>query len=281
MPKSCRFGCNDKGKYFQNGRLVPCPDHVELRREEVRNGEIAVNGDLVPLSKAVGMSPRQWHTYNMSQIIPDSARVRSKEGLPELLEGVDEVHRALVSGDSLEDSYCFGLPTGTRALQLGFSFLVDAYKNGQSIAPMVSSQQHHTFLHKDPERVSDKSIYFAELARYEGIYTSDLLVVNVASGGNSSVIDTAKGIMQSRAMSGLPTVFITTKPKNDLYEITEGDEQFYSARGYFVRYAREHSDDVELTTDPRPSTTLDDLETRTNSVGGREALKFNHGTTQL
>lgn len=279
MSKNCRFGCNDQGKYFQKGKLIQCPDHVSMRREEVRQGELAIDGDLVPLHQAVGMAKGQWYTYNTDQIIPQRTRTLIKDGLRELLEGIDEVHRALVNGDKLEASYCFGLPSGTRALQLGFSFLVDAYKNGQSISPMVSSQQYHMFLHKDPERVSDKGIYYRELKQYEGIYTSDVLVVNLMSGGNSSVINTAKGLMQSRAMSGLPTVFITTKPEKDVYELVNGEETYYTAKGYFVRSKLDY--DEPPTTEgiaDKPKTTMEGL---SRAAGGRGALEFNPGVTTL
>lgn len=278
--KPCRFGCNDNGKYFDTvtRTMVACPDCVEKRRAEIKRGEISVNGDLVPLHKAVGMPENQRYNFDLDQIVPKKVRERALSGMNETLEALDSVHNTILLGEMLEGSYCFGLPNGTKLLQLGYSLLVDSYKSNKGIAPMVASHQYHTFLHKDPERVSDKTVYYEELKAYEGLFTSEIVVVAITSGGNSSVINTCKGLMQSRAISGLPTIFLTTKPSKDLLEIVEGDEPFNTARGYFVQTGRGEFDPSDIDLNPR-SMSMDDL---SSIAGGQpDPLAFNSNKTTL
>lgn len=283
--KNCRFGCNDAGKYFDTitRRMVNCPDCFEERRAEVRNGEITVNGDLVPLHSAIGMAENQRYNYDLNQAVPPKVKSRAISGLNETLDAIQVLHNTLVLGEKPQNSLCFGLPNGSQMLQLGYSFLVDAYKAGISIAPMVASHQYHTFLHKDPERVSDKGVYYSELRKYESLYTADLVVVLITSGGNSSVINTAKGLMQSRAISGLPTVFLTSKPSKDLREIVDGDETFNTARGFFIQAGEGEFNSVDTSEDPAPrSMSMDDLSSIAKAEpGSSDPLEFNTNRTTL
>lgn len=267
----CPYHCNN-GKILDVGlrKLVPCP-HCSEKRKELADEGLAENdsGDVLSLSSILGINNPYLKTkFVYSAVIPEGERIfLDEESLKRQEDAIEDIYLGLTIGELPDRSYCIGLGNKGRVDRFAYPLLAKAYLSGLSVARFISCGEYNRLC----INMSD------ELEQY---YTKDFVMMMIPDGASKADIASAKGLMQTRALNGKPTVFVTTwviEACSILLGYYE-DETYFLARGVFVEYKHSknskkshyinqltgvdnevYSDEVESTPKGSNMTTMADL----------------------
>lgn len=200
--EDCPFGCNSSGMLldYSTGKLVPCPHCQKRKKELLAKGYVETENETqVPLSEVLGIKSDFLSTkFVYESIIPDGEKVFIEEESMEWQKEVAEnLYLDLTVGTLPSESICFGVGIKGRVDKFAYPMLAKAYIAGLKIGKFTSCSDFCMLAYKQ-----DKSL--------EDYYTCDILFMLLNEGINLAEISSAKGLMQTRALKGKPTIFLST-----------------------------------------------------------------------
>ena len=198
----CPYNCNVNGMVLDDslGRLVPCPHCSEIRKQLMRDGQVEVEGDVrVPLSTVVGVKSEYLSSrFIYEAVIPDGELLFiDEESVEKQREMAEELYLGLSAGNLPEVSMCFGISIKGRAEVFAYPMIAKAYMGGLGVCRFMSASEFSRMALNVNEDMSE-------------FYGADFMMMLINEGSTMADIASAKGIMQSRALKGKPTVFVTT-----------------------------------------------------------------------
>lgn len=197
----CPYNCSN-GKILDRKikKMIPCP-YCSERKKELANQGIAetVDGNVELLSTILGVENDYMKAvFSYDITVPDGERLYiEQESIDRQKAIADEVYLGLAVGQTPDKSYCFGLGNKGRIDRFVYPMLAKAYLSGLTVAKFISCTDYNRLL---------VSMSY-ELDMY---YDSDIVFMMICDGSSKADIAAAKGLMQSRALKGKATIFVTT-----------------------------------------------------------------------
>ena len=270
--EDCPYNCtNGQIMDFELRKLVPCP-HCSEKRSELAKQGLAENeqGDIEPLHRLLGVNNRYLEAkFVYDGVVPESERLfLEDESVKRQKELLEEVYLGLTVGELPDRSYCFGLGNKGRIDRLAYPLLAKAYLSGLSVAKFISCSEYNR-------------LYVAMSDEIEQYLDKDLVVMLIQDGASKADILSAKGLMQSRALKGKGTIFITTWSIEACSTLLGyfGEETYFLANGCFVEYKvskkKKHSTYINQLTGVENEVHIDDESNtkRSNMVSMQDLLK--------
>lgn len=227
--EDCPYGCTNG--YLLDRLLrkrVPCPYCSKKKKELSDKGlALTVEGNVELLSTILGVQNEYMKAvFSYDLVVPDGERLYlEKESLVRQEEVANDVYYGLTIGKLPERSYCFGLGNKGRVDRFIYPMLAKAYLSGLTVAKFVSCTDYNRMLvNMSPD--------------LDMMYGSDFLAMFICDGSSKADIAAAKGLMQTRALRGKPTIFVTTW-SIEACSILLGywsDTSNFLATGVFVEY---------------------------------------------
>ena len=227
----CPYGCNENGMLLDSdtGNMVPCPHCSKRKKELIKQGYAeAVEDDTIkPLSQILGInSVYLSEQFVYGTVIPDGEKVfLEEESIDFQKEIAEELYLGLSVGNLPESSLCFGLGVKGRIERFSYPMLAKAYLGGLTIGRFISCTEFARMQYKMLDEVDE-------------FYDCDFLMMLINDGSNLNEISSAKGLMQSRALKGKPTVFVTTWTIEACSGLLgfKDDSDYFLAKPVFLSY---------------------------------------------
>ena len=223
----CPHNCNSNGKLFDRGlkRMVNCPYCEQKRKDLADGGEVVSDkGETTSLHKELGFTDEYLSSYyNFDDLVSSYERpLLLESSLSIVSEEVNALRGILLRGDLPEKSYCFGLGRKGSVDRLAFPLLASAYEKGGHVGKFLASRVYYSLY------MQDKNL--------QEYYDLDLLVVLVNSGSSYKELMCVRGLMESRAVAGKATIFLTNNGIDEvLLLLGSADEpSLYLASPYFM-----------------------------------------------
>lgn len=225
----CPYHCtNGKVMDYKLVKLIPCPYCSEKRKQLADEGVAETElGDLESLPKILGIDNQYLRAkFVYDAVIPEGEKIfLDEESLNRQKDILDDIYLGLTVGQLPDKSYCIGIGNKGKIDRLAYPLLAKAYLSGLKVAKFISCGEYNRLC-------INMSI---ELERY---YNSDLVLMLIPDGSSKADIASAKGLMQTRALNGKCTIFITTWVIEACSILLGyfGDETYFLATGVFVEY---------------------------------------------
>lgn len=229
--EDCPYHCNN-GKLFdlELKKEIPCPYCSEKRKELAKEGLAEDDdGSLISIHTVLGVENKYLKaSFVYDSLIPEGERIFLEEDSIKRQEDVlTELYLGLTVGQLPDRSYCVGLGNKGRIDRFAYPLLARAYLSGLSVAKFISCSQYNRLCISMSDEVDD-------------YYDKDFVMMLIPDGASKADIASAKGLMQSRALKGKATIFVTTWVI-EACSILLGyynDETYFLATGVFVEYKR-------------------------------------------
>lgn len=225
----CPYKCsNGQVIDYDLKKLVPCP-HCFKKRDELAKQGLAENdqGDIEPLHRLLGVANKYLEAkFVYDAVVPDAERLFLEgESVSRQKDLLEELYLGLTVGELPDKSYCIGLGNKGRLDRLAYPMLAKAYLAGLSVAKFLSCSEYNR-------------LYVAMSDEIGSYLEKDLVLVLIQDGASKADILSAKGLMQSRALKGKGTIFITTWSIEACSTLLGyfGEETFFLASGSFLEY---------------------------------------------
>lgn len=225
----CPYHCNN-GKLFdyELKKMIPCPHCSEKRKDLAKEGLAEdESGELLSLPSILGIENQYLKAkYVYDAIIPEGERIfLEEESLKRQSEVLEEIYLGLSVGELPDRSYCIGLGNKGRIDRLAYPLLAKAYLSGLTVAKFISCSQFNRICINMSDEV-------------ESYYDKDFVMMLIPDGASKADIASAKGLMQTRALKGKPTIFVTTWVIEACSILLGyyGEETYFLANGVFVDY---------------------------------------------
>ena len=121
---------------------------------------------------------------------------------------------------------CFGISIKGNIDKFAYPMLAKAYLGGLSIGKFISCTEYNRLVYNMNDTVDE-------------FYNCDFLMMLINDGSNLAEISSAKGLMQTRALKGKPTIFITTwtiEACSGLLGFSEDSCSYFMAKPVFIKY---------------------------------------------
>lgn len=225
----CPYHCNN-GKVldYELRKLVPCP-HCSERKSELARQGLGENsdGDIEPLCRILGVNnPYLEARFVYDSVVPEEERVfLDEDSVSRQKDLLEEIYLGLTVGELPDNSYCFGLGNKGRVDRFAYPMLAKAYLSGIDVARFISCLDYNRLC----INMSDEIEQFLE---------KDLVIMLIQDGATKADLLSAKGLMQSRALRGKGTIFVTTWSIEACSTLLGyfNDKNYFSASGSFVEY---------------------------------------------
>lgn len=229
--RDCPNNCNAEGKLYDRltKTFILCPYCESVRKAELREG-IVENEAGVKVDFKTQLGFRNTYLtgyYELDSIINNSERdLLDKESCEIVDEEVQRLLTTLTAGEIPEKSYCFGLARKGFVEHLAYPILSKAYEKGLSGCKFVSSRYYYS------QYLKEKDV--TELYEY------DLICVHIATGSSYNELMVVKGLMETRAIYGKPTIFITNNDIDSCLLLLGSINQpsLYLASPYFIERSK-------------------------------------------
>lgn len=228
--EDCPYNCNVNGKILDVnvGNLIDCPHCSKKKKELLKQGYVEAEDETtVPLSTVLGIENEFLSTkFVYDSIIPDGERIFiDEESLQWQSEVAEQFYLDLTIGMLPKESICFGLSIKGRLERFAYPMLAKAYLAGLTVGKFVTCSEFN--------RLS-----FDINNSMDNFYNCDLQLMLLNDGSNLSDLSSAKGLMQTRALKGKPTIFLTTWTIEACSGLLgfQGDSSLSLAKPVFVRY---------------------------------------------
>ena len=225
----CPFHCsNGKVLDYELKKLVPCP-HCSEKKQELAKQGLAENeeGDIEPLYRLLGVNNKYLEAkFIYDAVVPEGERLfLEEESLNRQKDLLEEIYLGFSVGEIPDRSYCFGLGNKGRVDRLAYPLLAKAYLAGLSVAKFISCAEYNR-------------LYINMSDEVESYLEKDIVLMLIPDGASKADILSAKGLMQSRALKGKCTIFITTWIIEACSILLGyfGDVTYFLASGSFVEY---------------------------------------------
>ena len=198
----CPYGCNEKGLIpdTTTKQMVKCPYCSEKKAKLLKQGLVETLSDTrVPLATLLGIENEYLSTkFIYDSVIPDGEKLFiDEESIRWQGEIADDLYLGLTVGTLPEQSMCFGISIKGRFDRFAYPMLAKAYMSGLTVGKFITCSEY-----------SRLSLGYENLIR--DFYSPDFLMMLINEGCNLQDISAAKGLMQTRALKGKPTVFLST-----------------------------------------------------------------------
>lgn len=198
----CPYNCNAKGMVLDTTikKLVPCPHCSKLKKELLKQGYVETEQDeRVPLATVLGINNEFLSSkFVYEGIVPDGELLFIEEESVEWQSEIAEnMYLDLSIGILPTESLCFGISIKGKIEQFAYPMLAKAYLGGLTIGKFITCSEFNRLSFNIENSMED-------------FYNSDFLLMLINDGANLADISSAKGLMQTRALKGKPTVFLTT-----------------------------------------------------------------------
>lgn len=227
----CPYGCNVNGMILDSsvGKLVPCPHCSKRKKELMAQGCVEeVETDVkVSLNSVLGINSEFLSArFVYDSAVPEGERLFMDSESIEWQKGeAEELYLALSIGQLPETSLCFGIGVKGRVDIFVYPMLAKAYLNNINVSPFISCSEYCRKAYNLDDAVD---LYM----------NSDLVIMLINDGASLADISAAKGLMQTRALKGRPTVFVTTWTIEACSGLLgfKDDASLFLAKPVFVRY---------------------------------------------
>lgn len=227
----CPLNCtNGEIMDYQLRKLIPCP-HCSAKKKELADKGLAEDdsGELLSLPTILGINNQYLKAkFIYDSVIPEGERIfLEDDSLKRQREVLEDIYLGLTVRELPERSYCIGLGNKGRIDRLAYPMLAKAYLAGLSVAKFISCGEYNRLC----LNMSD------ELEKY---HKNDFVMILIPDGASKADIASAKGLMQTRALNGKPTIFVTTWVIEACSMLLGyyGDDTYFLASGLFVEYKR-------------------------------------------
>lgn len=227
--EDCPYHCNN-GKLmdYELKKIVPCPYCSEKKNELAKDGLAEdTDGSIISLPTMLGINNKYLNSkFIYESVIPDGEKVfLDEESVKKQGEVLEDIYLGLGVGELPERSYCIGLGYKGSIDRVAYPLLAKAYLSGLSVAKFISCTQYNRMCINMSDEV-------------EGYYTKDLVIILIQDGASKADIASAKGLMQTRALNGKCTIFLTTWVVEACSMLLgyPFDDTYFLATGVFVEY---------------------------------------------
>lgn len=199
----CPYGCDDNGTILdvQLRQRVPCPHCSKKKKELLAQGyvESVETDERVSLATLLGIENEFLSTsFVYDAVIPDGERLFIEdESLEWQGEIANDLYLGLTIGNKPTESLCFGLSIKGRLERFVYPMLAKAYLAGLSIGKFMSCSEYSRYSFSIDNSLDD-------------FFNADVLFMLLDEGCTMADLASAKGLMQTRALKGKATIFVTT-----------------------------------------------------------------------
>lgn len=198
----CPYNCNQSGMLLDSntGKMIPCPYCSKKKKELLAKGLVETEeNEVLPLSSLLGLeNPYLSEKFLYDVIVPEGEAVFiEQESLDWQREMADDLYLSLSVGNLPESSLCFGISIKGKIDRFAYPMLAKAYLSNLTVGKFISCSEFNRLQFNMDDEV-------------DNLYSCDFLMMLINDGSNLAEISSAKGLMQTRALKGKPTVFVTT-----------------------------------------------------------------------
>lgn len=230
--ENCPYSCNDKGKILdvQTGHMIDCPYCSKKKKELLAEG-VAVEEETdnkVPLHTLLGINSKYLtQNFVFNTLIPEGEKMFLEEdSINYLEEETTDLYHLLTIGELPTKSYCFGISIKGQVDRLAYPLLATAYLRGLSVCRFITCSEFLRVQLKADESIKD-------------FYEADVVIMLIGEGSTKGEISCAKGLMQTRALKGKATIFISTwtiEACSLLLGYRNSEDTLFLASPVFVKY---------------------------------------------
>lgn len=200
--EDCPYNCNANGMLLDtnSGKMIPCPHCSKKKKELLSKGFAETEeNEVLPLSSLLGLeNPYLSEKFLYDVIVPEGEAVFiEQESLDWQREMADDLYLSLSVGNLPESSLCFGISIKGKIDRFAYPMLAKAYLSNLTVGKFLSCSEFNRMQFNMDDEV-------------DNLYSCDFLMMLINDGSNLAEISSAKGLMQTRALKGKPTVFVTT-----------------------------------------------------------------------
>lgn len=225
----CPYNCSS-GKVLDRvqRKLIPCP-YCSKKKKELADKGFAetVEGNVEMLSTILGVENDYMKAvFSYDATVPDGERLYiEKESIERQKSIAEELYLGLTVGQKPDRSYCFGLGNKGRVDRFVYPLLAKAYLSGLTVSKFLSCTDYNRMLVNMSYELGS-------------LYSNDIVIMMICDGSSKADIAAAKGLMQSRALRGLATVFVTTWSIEACSVLLGfwGESSLFLATGVFLEY---------------------------------------------
>lgn len=217
-------------------KMVICPVCKKSRKEEIKDN---IRGEVPPeerLEKRFGFEGQVLNVgYEFESVILDVEKpILEPQSLQEMEESLQYLISTYQSGELPGYSICYGLGIKGRMDRLIYPMMVKAHQQGLTVHRVLSLMEYSQLYQRADEELDD-------------ILKAQVVFVVVNEGCTNYDIAAGKGLMQSRSLKGLPTIFVTTWLIEACSALlsTVNDEELSLAKPVFVTYRQGYSTNGE------------------------------------
>ena len=198
----CPYNCNQSGMLLDSntGKMIPCPYCSKKKKELLAKGLVETEeNEVLPLSSLLGLeNPYLSEKFLYDVIVPEGEAVFiEQESLDWQREMADDLYLSLSVGNLPESSLCFGISIKGKIDRFAYPMLAKAYLSNLTVGKFISCSEFNRLQFNMDDEV-------------DNLYSCDFLMMLINDGSNLAEISSAKGLMQTRALKGKPTIFVTT-----------------------------------------------------------------------
>lgn len=199
--EDCPYNCTN-GKLMDRRlkKYIPCP-YCSQKKKELANKGMAetIEGNVDLLSSILGVQNDYMKAiFSYDACVPDGERLYiDKDSIERQKTMSEEVYLGLTVGQCPDRSYCFGLGNKGRVDRFVYPLLAKAYLSGLTVSKFISCTDYNRLLVNMSYELDD-------------LYSNDVVIMLICDGSSKADIAAAKGLMQSRALRGKSTIFVTT-----------------------------------------------------------------------
>ncbi len=199
--EDCPYNCNN-GTILDRKlkKLVPCPYCSEKKKELANQGMAeTVEGNIELLPTVLGVQNEYMKAvFSYDSTVPDGERLYiEKESIERQKKEAEELYLGYTVGQCPDRSYCFGLGNKGRVDRFVYPLLAKAYLAGLTVSKFISCTDYNRMLVNMSYELDE-------------MYSNDVVIMLICDGSSKADIAAAKGLMQSRALKGKATIFVTT-----------------------------------------------------------------------
>lgn len=226
----CPYNCNANGMILDtnSGRMIPCPHCSKKKKELLSKGFAETEeNEVLPLSSLLGIENSYLsEKFSYDVVVPEGEAVFIEpESLDRQREIADDLYLSLSVGNLPESSMCFGISIKGKIDRFAYPMLAKAYLANLTVGKFISCSEFNRMVFRMDGEV-------------DNFYSCDFLMMLINDGSNLAEISTAKGLMQTRALRGKPTVFVTTWTIEACSGLLSGigESELFLAKPVFLQY---------------------------------------------
>lgn len=210
------------------GTMIACPYCTEKKKKLASQGKVELETDEIgSLPTILGINNQYLSTkFVYDSVVPEGERLfLEEESVDRQRREAEELYLGFCVGQKADYSMCFGLGNKGKLDQFVYPMLAKSYISGMTVSKFISCMEYNRLLINMSNDLDD-------------FLYSDVLFMLICDGSTKADIAAAKGLMQSRALKGKATIFVTTW-SIEACSILLGsydDLSYFMAKSVFISY---------------------------------------------